>query len=277
MAGITIHIDHESTDLDLAAIAAMIAVLRGQNIPNAGPAPSPAPLPVSVPGTSVTVRDAPAATQTVSQLIGDAAVDVSIPLPPAPPVAADPPAAPPPPVTSGAPVTLDKDGIPWDARIHSSSRNKTAKGVWQRKRNTDDPEWERVRAELRQAMSAGAPPAPIEALIAALPTPPAMPDPAAAFATPVAPQSPAPTASPAVAATIAADTAPPPAVMPAPPAPTSGDPFGTFLVKVTAAQDAGQLTVAQCQAAAQSFGLSGLRDLHHRHDMIPAVEMALFG
>ena len=43
---------------------------------------------------------------------------------------------------------LDKEGLPWDERIHSSNQQMTAKGVWQRRRGITDEEYDRVKAEL---------------------------------------------------------------------------------------------------------------------------------
>lgn len=42
----------------------------------------------------------------------------------------------------------DKDGLKWDARIHSSNHQMTAKGVWQRRRGVSDEEFNAVRNEL---------------------------------------------------------------------------------------------------------------------------------
>lgn len=42
----------------------------------------------------------------------------------------------------------DKNGLPWDARIHSSNHKLTDKGVWQRRRGITDIEFERVKNEL---------------------------------------------------------------------------------------------------------------------------------
>lgn len=53
------------------------------------------------------------------------------------------------------PTELDKMGVPWDARIHSSNHNKTAKGVWARRKNIDDALYEQVIKDLQKAMSAG--------------------------------------------------------------------------------------------------------------------------
>ncbi|MBP5698083.1 MAG: hypothetical protein J6W96_00970 [Alphaproteobacteria bacterium] len=42
----------------------------------------------------------------------------------------------------------DKNGLPWDERIHSSNHKMTDKGVWQRRRGITDIEFERVKNEL---------------------------------------------------------------------------------------------------------------------------------
>ncbi len=59
----------------------------------------------------------------------------------APAVPAAPAAAP------AADVELDTDGVPWDARIHSSTKNKTVKGVWKIARGTDKSLIDAVLAE----------------------------------------------------------------------------------------------------------------------------------
>lgn len=48
------------------------------------------------------------------------------------------------------PVTLDKTGTPWDARIHSSSRALVANGTWRLKKGVDKALVESVTRELRE-------------------------------------------------------------------------------------------------------------------------------
>lgn len=64
-------------------------------------------------------------------------------------------------------VDLDKNGFPWDARIHSGNKEKTVKGVWRSRRGVTDETIAQVEAELRAVL--GAP----EAQVAQVPTPPA--------------------------------------------------------------------------------------------------------
>lgn len=66
------------------------------------------------------------------------------------------PAAPPAP----GPVTLDTKGLPWDERIHSSSKKTNADGSWKRRSKIDDALVESVTAELRTTYPATAPAAP---------------------------------------------------------------------------------------------------------------------
>lgn len=59
---------------------------------------------------------------------------------------------------TGMSVLLDSAGLPWDARIHSSSKEKNKDDTWRGKRNTDKLLIAQVEAELRGAMNAGAAP-----------------------------------------------------------------------------------------------------------------------
>lgn len=84
----------------------------------------------------------------------------SLPMPLAPqapvvmPAATTSVAAPTPPA-----VTVDKDGLPWDARIHSSSKALNADGRWRAKKGlNDDAMVATVQAELRALMTIPAAP-----------------------------------------------------------------------------------------------------------------------
>jgi len=84
------------------------------------------------------------------------------------PSSAPPPPAPPavPLVSTAAqatnnPVPVDKEGLPWDARIHSSSRAIIADGTWKLRRGVDVTEVSVVKDQLRQLMDVPhAPPPP---------------------------------------------------------------------------------------------------------------------
>lgn len=104
--------------------------------------------------------------------------------PPAPlSVDSEPPVPPPPPVTAGEtvppPPPLDSRGLPWDARIHASSRSQVADGSWRNRKCPADQtkeSWDQyiaqVEAELKGVMSVPTP--------AAVPTPTEAPAPPAA-------------------------------------------------------------------------------------------------
>lgn len=195
-------------------------------------------------------------------------------------------------------VELDADGLPWDGRIHSGpadKRPKNADGRWRSKRGVDDATIAAVTAELRQVMGA---PAPVPTPAAAAPAPASPPPAPVATAPTPAPAAPPPTpavagmeSGPAVAATAgeaprnapvvspAPDTAgvtiptPPPAPSPAPAANVAT--FADLMKKVTRMQTAGLVTVEKTSEIAQALGLTGLRDLMNRPDLVPSFDALL--
>lgn len=64
--------------------------------------------------------------------------------------------------TATSAVPLDSEGLPWDARIHSSSKEKIKDGTWKIKRGTDKLLIDDVKAELRAVMNIPLAPAPTE-------------------------------------------------------------------------------------------------------------------
>lgn len=216
--------------------------------------------------------------------------------PTAPPVGSDNGPAAPIPASPSSGVELDADGLPWDGRIHSGpadKRPKNADGRWRSKRGVDDATVASVTAELRQVMGAPAPsptpaaaePAPASpppAPVATAPTPaPAAPPPTpAAVDTASGPavattanETPgnAPVASPAPGTAGATTPTPPPAPSPAAAVST----FADLMKKVTRMQTAGLVTVEQTSQIAQSLGLTGLRDLMNRPDLVGAFDALL--
>ncbi len=49
-------------------------------------------------------------------------------------------------------MALDSKGLPWDARIHASTKGTNADGAWKRRKNTPDEVTAAVEAELRALM-----------------------------------------------------------------------------------------------------------------------------
>lgn len=80
---------------------------------------------------------------------------------------------------------LDARGLPWDERIHSGNKKLTDKGVWQKRRGVQQPEIDRVEAELRNTAAPApaqvaytVPVAPVQVMVAPEPfVPPAPPTP----------------------------------------------------------------------------------------------------
>jgi len=130
------------------------------NAPSAAPVPSivAAPVPPTVPEvpTDTSINLAAVFAQngpTTSPSVPPPAV----PIPPANVV------PPPPPAITPIIPTTDKAGLPWDARIHASTKTMTAEGVWKKKRGVLPEVAEEVEKEMRkiQALPApGAAPAP---------------------------------------------------------------------------------------------------------------------
>ena len=136
----------------------------------------------------------------------------------------------------------DSEGLPWDARIHASSKALVADGSWRKKRGVDDALVAQVTAELRAASQVGLPAAP------AVPVPPA---PSATIPVPPPPTvPPAPTDAPAAPQTIT---------------------FAQVLPRISAAVTAGTLDMPTVLAACQKAGIPALPALAGMQHLIPQV------
>lgn len=209
---------------------------------------------------------------------GEPDIRVTTPAPPAPPAAPNPPAppsvddtadpatafgaapnaAPAAPAPSGGDgagvaspnpggVEIDKNGLPWDGRIHAGTKGKIADGSWRKKVGVTPELTAQVEAELRAAL--GAPPAPEAASPAPIPpapvAAPAPPAPVAAVPVPpAAPPAPAPT--PPVAPTASGEAAAIPAV----------SDFAGLMRKITGLQAAGKLSVEDTTANCAALGIN---------------------
>lgn len=132
---------------------------------------------------------------------------------------------------------LDSDGLPWDSRIHSETKNQNKDGTWRVKRNTDPALVEQVKAELRAAMSAPGP------------------------ATASPPPQPAGVEQPATAS-------PPPQPVADDSPPVS---FAGFVQAITKKQAAGVLTVQEVAEVCQKHGLASMPLLAARQDLIAPI------
>ena len=149
-------------------------------------------------------------------------------------------------------VTLDKNNLPWDARIHASSKTVNADGTWRAKKMVDKAVIATVEAELRATMGAPCP----------------GPDPSLAHMRTVAIPAPLPASPSATPAQPAAPVAP---------AAPSGNPdtdLPVFLKEATALINAGRATTADMIAAANSAGIPHPGALTQRPDLIATVRAA---
>lgn len=181
-------------------------------------------------------------------------------VPPAPPAVPQPPAVIPtaanmqPPAPPPGPAVLDSRGLPWDVRIHSSTKARNADGTWRTKRNVDAALVPVVEAELQRLMAIAAP--------VAAPQPPATPPmpPAAPVAPPMPPAAPVPP-------------------VPAPPPAPAGQPntfaeLMTFLTPLMAQQRVTMETITGCLT---ECGIAALPLLGARQDLVPVVWTKILG
>jgi hypothetical protein len=135
---------------------------------------------------------------------------------------------------------LDKNGYPWDERIHASSRAKTADGSWRSKRGVDPALITQVEAELRALM--------------AIPVAPVVSVPTATMPVPI-----------------------PAASVPPPPAPAANDKqvFISFITFAGKAIEAKKLTQEELKAAVEAAGVPSLPLLGNRLDLVPQVQASI--
>lgn len=241
----------------------------------------PLPAPSMQPAAPFTAAVAPVPTAPVESTDGAPAPTTAFAQPAATSLPSAAPAAPPtaPPAASGE---RDSKGMPWDGRIHASSKAKVADGTWRYKRGVDDTVIAPIEAEIRAALGA-----PAVAVGGAAPAFGAHPfsdvqqlSPAAAV---VASPPPVPAAPPAVAAVPPAPVAPAAVVAPPPAAPVavpvpSATGIATYEQLMAALPPkivSGELTAAQMQEACEQYGVPSIAALGQRPDLVPFVVAAL--
>ena len=176
-------------------------------------------------------------------------------------------------LTTQAPgIEVDSNGMPWDHRIHSASRNKVGDGSWRMKRGLDEALQAQVEQELRATMGLPAPLAsvpalpttPIEALtqaVVGVPVPPPFVPSAELPAVPVA-ITPPPPIAPVGAVTTASPSSPKVT-------------FPQLMQAITRAFAAKTLDQNAIMAACNACGIPSLPMLASRPDMVEAVANAL--
>ncbi len=167
----------------------------------------------------------------------------------------------PPTIISG--VKLDGEGLPWDGRIHASTKTmRVSDNTWKLLKGVDKALVEKVKGELRVAMglAMGPPASTPPALTLVPPLPPAddkgWPDPPPGPAVaPPAPSVPGPPASPL--------------------APPAADPYPDFVQFCTSNQQSGRLQYQQIVDTCGKYGIMQLPMLNARHDLIPTIRAEL--
>ena len=184
-------------------------------------------------------------------------------------------------------IEVDSAGMPWDHRIHASSRAKVADGTWRQRRNLDPNVLALVQSEQLQVMGLPSPAAadivddlatnvaalgnPEETFIAAVVPPP--PPAAVPVPPPFVPSAVVPAAPVAIA--------PPPPSTPAGAVTTASRSEGTpvtfpqLVTRITKMLAAKELQQADIAAACQSLGIPHMPALASRPDLVPSMATAL--
>jgi hypothetical protein len=155
--------------------------------------------------------------------------------------------------SSGSDVQRDKNGLPWDKRIHSEKPTLNKDGTWRTRRNLADGVLEAVTAELK-----GGPAAPVGVFVPP-PPPPGATIPAPPAPTVVVPPPPPPAAEvpppPPVSLPAAGSSVPPP---PPPPGPAAVLPGNGAQSGLTWAELVKQITQATVAGKLQQVELPAL-------------------
>lgn len=153
-------------------------------------------------------------------------------------------------VSGNTGIVVDKEGLPWDSRIHSSAKTFNSDGTWRSRRGLADGYVPKIEAELRQLM--------------------AIPSPAAV-------QQSATISIPSATANIP----PPPPVQhqPLPPATASPtiQPYLDLMNKVSSALAGAKISQPQLQKVCDAVGLPNFVSLGTRLDLVPVVAPMIEG
>jgi len=205
------------------------------------------PLPQGATAAPCTAVAAQSLTAPVVVPVTTASPPVNVPLPPVlntVPVVPAPTAPATPSSNPANGVELDKDGLPYDARIHSGGKSKNADGRWKKRKQVDPAVVAQVEAELRQVLGAPGPNVVAPAAIPGSISPPIMNAPS-----PGAVSAPAPIASTA----------------------NPTDIYMGLVGRASAAMSAGKLTEPEVTQICQLNGVPGLPMLLVRPDLIATV------
>lgn len=154
-------------------------------------------------------------------------------------------------ITAAAPGNseLDKEGLPWDERIHAGTKAKNEDGTWRTRRGVDKATVAKVKASLLATVTAPA------AVATAVATPPVV---AAAPTTPALPQMPTPPGLPAI------------------PGANVVNPAYTDFVQFIA-QNTPPITTEWLSQVLVAYGIADgqMQSLAHRPDLIAGIKTAI--
>ena len=166
-------------------------------------------------------------------------------------------------ITSG--VKLDGEGLPWDRRIHASTKTfRQSDNTWKLIRGVADTLVDQVKVELRTAMGQ------VQPAVSAPPTPPAPP-----VLTLVPPAPPAPPLPNMDNDKGWPDPPAGPVAAAVPPAPPVADPYSEFVQFCTGNQQSGRLAFEVIKSTCEKYGITQLPMLNARHDLIPTIRAEL--
>lgn len=154
-------------------------------------------------------------------------------------------------------IEVDSEGLPWDARIHSSSRNLNADGSWRLRRNLNPDILTQVMAELKKTMGTREVMAQVNTPLPPSATPVAVPAPPVVISPPLPPAT---GISPPVGAA---------------PIASGGNKFPALMKGIVAMKTAGSLKDNQVKETLDAFNIPSLPMLMHRPDVIDEVAAAL--
>ncbi len=165
---------------------------------------------------------------------------------------------------SANPVLVDKTGLPWDGRIHASTKTQTVDSCWKKKKGVDAGLVTQVEAELRQVMSASpnVQPAPLVAPVTTQIPGPVYSGanvPAQQMQQPVVPLN---NQAPVVNGAIASTTVDPNIAKAT---------WSALVTRISAAQAAGKLTIPELNTIGAKYGLPSFMSVSNRLDLIDAV------
>lgn len=228
-----VSVSHTVTGNPATVAAAVAEISQDPAAVFGGGAAVPAPLAASIPPIAtpaIVAPPAPATTAPITTTLGPASLGAG-----------------------AASVELDKNGLPWDERIHAGTKTKLKGGEWKAKKNVEAALVVQVEAELRARMAAtpAAVPAVDPAAVFGAAAPGVPPAPVIPTAPPVAPLAPAATVAPSVSADPAT--------------------FEQLMPRITAAVTAGIMPPTAVGAACAAHGVASVVTLQQSPQFVPLI------